>query len=81
MTLIVLNDLNINLMLLVVGFCNCYAGHTGDDCRVDMESPPEIVDPKAPLQQSKLIVAEIEVLDSIHKLISRKSEGFLGCSI
>jgi hypothetical protein len=30
-------------MLLVVGFCNCHAGHTGDDCRVDMESPPEIV--------------------------------------
>ena len=39
----VLNDLNINLMLLVVGFCNCYAGHAGDDCRVDMESTPEIV--------------------------------------
>jgi hypothetical protein len=29
-------------------------------------------DPKAPLQRSKLIVAEIEGLDSIHKLISRK---------
>ena len=39
----VLNDLNINLMLLVVGFCICYDGHAGDDCRVDMESTPEIV--------------------------------------
>jgi hypothetical protein len=29
-------------------------------------------DPKAPLQRSKLIVVEIEGLDSIHKLISRK---------
>jgi hypothetical protein len=27
-------------------------------------------DPKAPLQRSKLIVAEIEGLDSIHKLIT-----------
>lgn len=41
--IIVLNVLNIDLMLLVVGFCNCYAGHTGDDCRVNMEAPPDII--------------------------------------
>jgi hypothetical protein len=29
-------------------------------------------DPKAFLQRSKLVVAEIEGLDSIHKLMSRK---------
>jgi len=36
-------SLILTLMLLVVGFCNCYASHTSDDCRVNMKSPPNIV--------------------------------------